>query len=72
MFLLFAGNDYYPKGGALDLIGRYSDIEEAMAAHNPQAFTYDGGWANILDQSSMAIVKVFYGSEWRDYVKDET
>jgi hypothetical protein len=29
-FLLFAGHDYYPEGGANDLIGRYESFPLAL------------------------------------------
>ena len=75
-FLLFAGNDYYPKGGARDLIGSFDTLEDAQAAHDPNVFEYDGGWANIYSTESESIVLYFYGGvgwtendtneEWKD------
>lgn len=63
-YLLFAGNDYYPEGGALDLQGRFDSIEAAIASHDPNKFGYDGGWANILCLDTLKIVKMFSRGDW--------
>lgn len=57
-YLLFAGDDYYPEGGANDLIGRFDSVEEAVAAHDPKE--YEDGWANILCLESLEIVKRYW------------
>ena len=62
MYLLFAGDDYYPKGGANDLKGSYVSLDDAIDAHNPNEFDYDGGWANILNIETMKIEARFGGS----------
>jgi len=66
-FLLFAGNDYYPEGGANDFKGSYDSIEDAVKAHNPKEFEYDGGWANIFDLENEKIVKQFHMSVWYNH-----
>lgn len=78
LYLLFAGDDYYPRGGAFDLKGGFATLEEAIAAHDPSEFNYDGGWANVLSAESMTIPKFFrrgtwYGSEaeYSDYENAE-
>lgn len=63
-YLLFAGDDYYPKGGAYDLVKSYSSVEEAINAHTPNKYQYDGGWANILDKDTLKIVKHFKRGLW--------
>lgn len=65
-FLLFAGNDYYPEGGAYDFHGSFVSIEEAVKGHNPKMYTYDGGWANIFDLKTEKIVKQFSRGTWYD------
>ncbi|MBY0438776.1 MAG: hypothetical protein K2W80_11330 [Burkholderiales bacterium] len=66
-YLLFAGEDYYPEGGAWDLQGRFDTIDAAIAGHDAR-FDYNGGWANVLCLNSLKIVKVFGpdGEAWRD------
>lgn len=65
-YLLFAGNDYYPRGGALDLKGKFNSIDDAIAEHDPNEFEYDGGWANILCLHDFKIVKLFERGLWSD------
>jgi hypothetical protein len=63
-YLLFAGNDYYPEGGACDLIGGYKSVNAAQDAHEPNEFKYDGGWANVLRLSDLKIVATFNRGTW--------
>lgn len=71
-YLLFAGDDYYPRGGAEDLQGQYNSIEEAISNHNPNEHNMDGGWANILNLDTLEIVKEFNHSEfWKEYIPNE-
>lgn len=65
-YLLFAGDDYYPDGGARDLIGAYDSIEAAVDAHDPKKFKYHGGWANILCVDALVIVGCFNRGTWTD------
>jgi hypothetical protein len=65
-FLLFSGEDYYPRGGAYDFKGSFSSEEEAMKQHDPKEHDYDGGWANIFDRAEEAIVKKFSRGTWYD------
>jgi hypothetical protein len=66
MFLLFAGNDYYPIGGAFDFESAHDTLPDAIAAHDPEEYKYSGGWANIFDTSSLTIVKSFMRGTWTD------
>lgn len=59
-FVLFAGEDYYARGGADDMIGCYETVNEAMAAYqarmkpsvrNPNLMRFPDDWAHILDVS---------------------
>ena len=70
MFLLFAGDDYYPAGGAEDFQGAYESVEAAQTAHNPDVFYYKGGWANILDLNTLSIVMTFYHGKWEQADQD--
>ena len=65
-FLLFAGNDYYPSGGAEDFIGSYDTIEDAIEARDACTFDYDGGWANIFDSKEEKIVRTFSRGTWTE------
>lgn len=47
MYYLFAGDAYYPGGGAIDFLGRFDTIEEAHRALNRRMGTYD--WWHITD-----------------------
>ena len=62
--LLFAGNDYYPEGGAYDFKGSFETVELALQAHNPKEHRYEGGWANIFDLKEEKIVKQFSRGTW--------
>jgi hypothetical protein len=63
-YLLFAGNDYYPLGGAEDFKGSFETLERAVSAHNSTEYEYDGGWANILNTESLKIEKSFNRGQW--------
>ena len=64
IYLLFAGNDYYPLGGAEDFQGRFETIEAAIYGHDPAAFKENGGWANILCLETLRVVKKFSRGTW--------
>lgn len=49
-FLLFAGENYYPEGGANDLIGAFSSVGDAQAAFDEDDVAApSGSWAHIYD-----------------------
>lgn len=50
-YLLFVGDDYYPVGGADDLVGGFDTIGEALAAIPKLQGSYD--WAQLLDLSTL-------------------
>jgi hypothetical protein len=65
-YLLFAGDDYYPCGGAEDLQGRFDTLEAAVAAHDPTKYGYSGGWASVLCLESLKVAKFFNRGVWTD------
>lgn len=62
-YLLFAGQDYYPLGGAFDLIGAFPDAESAEAAYWWAALNITGNyscigtWGHIVRHDSMEVIK---------------
>ncbi len=53
-FMLFAGSRYYPAGGAVDLIGRFDSVSDALVRRDvlDGAESYTGAppdWAHIYD-----------------------
>ena len=65
-YLLFAGDHYYPSGGAEDLQGRFDTLEDAVTAHKSDKYEYDGGWAHVLCVDSLKLVKTFNRGNWDD------
>jgi len=63
-FLLFAGDEYYPMGGANDFKSKHETIDDAISAHDPTEHNYDGGWANIFCLDQLKIVATFDRSGW--------
>ena len=68
-FLLFAGSNYYPEGGAYDFKGSFETSELAVKAHDPSDYIIPkykccDGWANIFDLKEEKIVKQFYEGNW--------
>jgi hypothetical protein len=68
-FILFVGEQYYPRGGWLDFHGEFDSIEEAQSnVDNHPQFRYlpedtwecDIDWAHILDTTTNKIVWRFY------------
>lgn len=64
-YLLFAGADYYPRGGANDFKGQFDTVELAIEAHDHYEFC-DGGWAHVFCLKSLSAVKFFYSRKWFD------
>ena len=58
-YLLFAGAEFYPDGGAEDFIGCFESIAAAMDSFDKNLFD----WGNIFDMQSQKIVKSFDG-DW--------
>lgn len=58
MFILFAGKDYYPRGGWEDVVGVYESLEEARLV-----YVYESGdeygkyeWGHIVDLENQVVV----------------
>jgi hypothetical protein len=62
-YALFAGEDHYPKGGWMDFVGAFDDVEAAVAAFlDPDD---DNEWFNVVDLTTGKIVAYDDGrSEW--------
>lgn len=66
-FLLFAGERFYPAGGAKDCHGRFKTPEQAMQAHDPQKFSHcKDQWAHVLCVRSLRVVRRFEQGEWSE------
>ena len=63
-YLLFAGEDYYPNGGAEDIQGAFETLSDAVDFHKPNEFDYDGGWANVLNVSTLGVEARFNRGDW--------
>lgn len=53
MFLVFIGEQYYPKGGSNDLVGSFEDIEEAKIFLIGISQHYNQPWCHIYDTKTM-------------------
>jgi len=51
-FLLFAGDNYYPRGGWDDFRGSYDSLEEALAAPR-----HNDNWWHVVDSHLGTVVK---------------
>lgn len=56
MYLIFAGDNYYPRGGFGDFIGRADTLEDAMAAARAGGEYGSFDWWHIVDSRTMQIV----------------
>ncbi len=68
-FLLFAGDCYYPDGGALDFRGDFGNLQNAINYHSTLNIpTISGGWAHVFDFKEKKIVKWYStnSGEWTD------
>lgn len=63
-FFLFAGNDYYPKGGMVDLQAIRPTAKEALEALDPGLYHYKGGWAHIFDAEKMEVAYWLKDGKW--------
>lgn len=60
-YMLFAGTNYYPRGGALDFIGFYPTVEDAQKAFVERAGEISKGeaidnWGHVVDYETMEIM----------------
>ena len=58
MFILFAGQDYYPGGGWEDFVGMYESLEEAREAfyksNDDSVIPYE--WGHVVDLKNQVVV----------------
>ena len=70
-YLLFAGENYYPSGGASDFIAAFDSVDAAKA-HAEQEHRHD--WAHIASFDGQTLKEVaewqvlsrYSGGAWRD------
>lgn len=80
-YMLFAGSDYYPKGGSRDFLGDFESVEELNSFLNKilpdfrkiTGSTYeflDGGWAECFDTKNRKSLLIsrdeIIGFNWQD------
>ncbi len=71
-YALFAGFDYYPRGGAKDFVAFGKSVEECRLEYlSPLRFIDNGsgskepwGWGQIVELSTMAVVLWAEGRKW--------
>lgn len=56
-YLLFCGNNYYPKGGIGDYEGDFDSVEDALSWMLAQNSKYD--WYDIIEHATMTVVREF-------------
>lgn len=52
-YLLFAGCDYYPSGGADDFIESFDEVSDAVASIHADSRGND--WYHVVDRDTMKI-----------------
>ena len=71
-YVLFAGDDYYPSGGAHDYRGSFDTVEEAKDAPTP-AYSWNStpaDWAHIADGADgLRIIWYRRSKGWQEYVE---
>lgn len=68
-YLLFAGDPYQPgEGGVEDLKGSYDTIVEAELAFEADA--REGDWGQVVEHSTMEVVKELERQRQRGYLID--
>lgn len=55
-FLVFAGEQYYPKGGAYDLLHETDDITAAKSAAREYCAAGHSLWAHVFCTTAKAVV----------------
>lgn len=55
MFIIFAGEDYYPLGGSYDIISVHNEYYEALTAFDKAVAKYE--WIHIFDTHMRTITK---------------
>ena len=57
MFIIFAGEKYYPLGGAYDIISVHNNLNKALIAFDEATTKYE--WVHIFDTYTSLLVKEF-------------
>lgn len=60
-FVLFAGQNYYAGGGALDFKGEFNELDAALEVA-ATLVPYDEEWFHIVDTDSWKVVAYFGGA----------
>ena len=67
VYILFAGDNFYPEGGVNDLRGIYQTEQDAVdAAMNCEILdrlSIDGSWWHVVKMENGKMVKI-YGNDW--------
>jgi len=59
MFLLFAGNDYCPHGGAYDFKGSFDSVADAQEHCSDE-------WATVFDTETLTVCRSLNAGVWKD------
>lgn len=73
-YLLFGGNQYYPRGGAWDFVESHDTIDDAEAAGDKMIGAHSQMWATIavIDGDAMRTVRYRNsGLPWYDPRDDD-
>ena len=57
MFIIFAGEKYYPQGGSYDIISVHNNLNKALIAFDEAITKYE--WIHIFDTYTSLLVKEF-------------
>ena len=57
MFIIFAGEKYYPYGGAYDIISIHNSLNNALITFDNTIIKYD--WVHIFDTDTSLLVKEY-------------
>ena len=57
MFIIFAGEKYYPQGGSYDIISVHNNLNKALISFDEAITEYE--WIHIFDTYTSLLVKEF-------------
>ena len=57
MFIIFAGEKYYPQGGSYDILSVHNNLNKALIAFDEAITKYE--WVHIFDTYTSLLVKEF-------------
>jgi|TARA_B100000900_G_C20588892_1_gene720816 hypothetical protein len=61
MYIIYAGDEYYPRGGANDIVGYYDTYDLTLQKFQQIVHSYD--WIQVLDIDTKEIVKYYYKND---------